>query len=108
MGSDDASDFGWIQELTWVELKKNIKSKQVLKYLKDGEALTTEEINEFRQKLNELQKQLTDHSTEQWEAFHVDYYYEAILQNNRNILQRQVQQNELEYSDDDEDEEQKA
>ena len=99
-GSDDPQ-MRWVKDVNFETLIGMISYRRVRQYLYDGEFLSMDEIYDFRRKLQELRETLVDEK-EQWQAFHVDYYYECILQRNKELSQQPMPSNErYEYSDSD-------
>lgn len=126
-GSGDPALMEWFENVDYLSLIDMIPSKRVRLLLYDGERHTVKEIDEFKVRLERLQREISneidsiqfimktevdsaaikdlesrvdDLKNEQYQAFHVDYYYECILQKNK-VLSQQQQPMRYEYSDSD-------
>merc|ERR1719242_851659 len=77
---DDSME--WLKNVKYETLFPRITSHRIRQFFYDAETLTNEEIVNVRQDLQDFRNdpQIGLDEGEQWEAFHVDYYYECALQ----------------------------
>lgn len=79
-------DLEWINDLDFVSLNAKIRDLNVREYLQDVDTLDTATIHDIRAKLAVFMSTKAEGSLEQWEAFHLDMYYETALQRIRNKM----------------------
>ena len=95
-GNDDDM-MEWTKELEYKQLLKNIRNPNVKRFLEDADKLDIATIHKIREQLTEFRQSVVDDSVEQWEAFHLDMYYETAVQ--RMKLQFDVCYSDLSESD---------
>ena len=83
---DNDDDLDWIDEVTFVQLNAKIEDLRVREYLQDADTLDIGTINNIRAQLAAFMSTKAEGSKEQWEAFHLDMYYETALQRIRNRM----------------------
>lgn len=72
----------WLDQMDFVTLNRTIQTSQVRRCLKDGNQLNQCEIQQLRSQLHLIQIGASEGSLEQWEALHVDIYYEKFIVSN--------------------------
>ena len=83
---ENENDMEWIEETEYKQLYANIEDIQVREYLRDTAFLDIATINHIREQLTAFRSNAKDGSKAQWEAFHLDMYYELALQQKRQQL----------------------
>ena len=72
----------WLDAMDFVTLNRTIETSQVRRCLKDGNQLNQREMQQLRSQLLLIQIGASEGSLEQWEALHVDIYYEKFINEN--------------------------
>ena len=101
---ENDNDLEWIEETDYRQLYANIGDERVREYLKDADRLDIATINHIREQLTAFRSSAEDQSKAQWEAFHLDMYYETALQRKRQQLLLDIDLSESDNVNENEDE----
>merc|ERR1712096_240914 len=79
----EAEELQWMDDMDYASLCRQIRTSKVLTCLKESDILSIADIKKLRRRLHRIQRNARDGSQEQWEALHVDIYYEQVIQARR-------------------------